>query len=259
MDYQEGPMKRRARSRHSLHPGLEQVEPRMLLSAITDIMLGNRKVALASLAARQKQAYATPNVANVSTSGTSIATPENQGAQGLNLVITPIGTLTPAEKRRERFLAKFVGIYSVQGGRFDSEAAQVMIQAAGTASSMLHSDIQMRLVVAKDPSIPNSGLATIYDRNLNTNTALGFDLTTTTPHFDKGGRPNRFDVVTIDPNISSGTYTQGFSQGVITIRYAPNGARTRGVLSQGKVYVTVQAQIYASNVSSILRNASLNP
>jgi hypothetical protein len=134
-----------------------------------------------------------------------------------------------------------------------------MIQAAGTASSMLHSDIQMRLVVAKDHAIPNSGVATIYDRNLNTNTALGFDLTTTAPHFDKGGRPNRFDIVTIDPNISSGTYTQGFSQGVITIRYAPNRTRTRGVLSQGKVYVTVQAQIYASNVSSILRNASLNP
>lgn len=252
-------MKRRAQSRRGFNPVLEQIEPRVLLSAITNIMFGNRKMALASLAARQKQAYAAPAVANLTTSRTSIATPENQGAQGLNLVITPIGNLTPAEKRRERFSAKFVGIYSVQRGRFDSEASQVMIQAAGTASSMLHSDIQIRLVVAKDPSIPNSGVATIYDRNLNANTALGLDLTTTAPHFDKGGRPNRFDVVTLDPNISSGTYTQGYSQGVITIRYAPNGTRTKGVLSQGKVYVTVHAQIYASNVSVLLRNASLNP
>jgi hypothetical protein len=123
---------------------------------------------------------------------------------------------------------------------------------------MLHSDIQMRLIVAKSPSIPNSGVATIYDRNLNSNTALGFDLSTTARTFDNGGRPNRFDVVTIDPNISSGAYTEGLSQGVITIRYVPSGTRTPGVLSQGKVFVTVNAQIYSPNASSILRNASLN-
>jgi len=251
-------MKRRSRSARSLRPRLEQVEARLLLSVYTDLMLGNRKIALASIASRQQQAF-TAQTAAASGSNTSIATPDHQGAQGLNLAITPIGTLTPAEKKREMFSAKFVGIYSVQGGRFSSEAAQVLIQAAGTASSMLHSDIQMRLIVAKDPTIPNSGIATIFDRNLNTNTTLGFDLSTTAQNFDKGGRPNRFDVVTLDPNISSGVYTQGFSQGVITLRYVPSGARTKGVISQGKVYVSIHAQIYAANVSDILRNASINP
>ena len=252
-------MRRRARYARSLRPSLEEVEARRLLSVYTDIMLGNRKIALATLATRQKQAAAAQSAAAAASSGQSIATPDNQGPQGLNLAITPIGNLTPAEKRREMFKASFVGIYSVRPGRFDSEAAQVMVQAAGTATSMLHSDIQMRLIVAKDPSIPNSGVATIYDRNLNSNTALGFDLTTTSPGFDNAGRPNRFDVVTLDPNISSGIYTEGYSQGTITLRYIPSGTKSKGILSQGKVYVTVHAQIYSPNTSSILRNAGLNP
>jgi hypothetical protein len=247
-------MRRPARTRTKLHPGLEQAESRILLSVYTDLMLGNRKAAFASLSTRQRQ-----TVVGSTTSATSIAVPENQGAQGVNLAITPIGNLTPAEKRREMFSARFVGIYSVRPGRFDTESSQVLVQAAGTATSMLHSDIQMRLIVANDPSIPNTGVSTIYDRNLNTNTALGFDLSTTARSFDKGGRPNRFDVVTIDPNISSGVYTQGYSQGVVTLRYIPDGTRTKGILSQGKVYVSIHAQIYAPNSSSILRNASINP
>ncbi len=255
-------MRHRPRSGRSLQlrPCLEPAESRLLLSIYTNLMFGNRRAMLSSLAANQKQAYASQTVATASRQSTSsIAVPENQGPQGLNLAITPIGNATPAELKRQRFSAKFVGIYSVQKGRFDSEASQVLVQAAGTATSMLHSDIQMRVIVANDPSIPNSGIATIYDRNLNTNTALGFDLSTTSRSFDKGGRPNRFDIVTIDPNISSGVYTQGDSQGVITLRYIPDGTRSKGIVSQGKVYVTIHAQIYSPNTSSILRNASMNP
>ena len=55
---------------------------------------------------------------------------------------------------------------------------QVFIRGAGTASSMLHSDIQMRLAVATDPSLQTTGSAVIFDRNLNSNTVLGFDLAT---------------------------------------------------------------------------------
>lgn len=256
-------MKRRARSKRSFQPRLEPVETRVLLSAITNIMLANRKAALGAIAARQRQAVSNPAALHAAPaftpSNTSIAVPENQGVQGLNLVVTPIGTPTRAEQRRQKFTARFKGIYSVQPGRFDSEAAQVLIQGAGTASNMLHADVQARLIVAHDPSIPNSGVATIYDRNLNTNTSLGLDLSTTTRSFDKEGRPNRFDVVTLDPNISAGYFTQGFSQGVMTIRYAPSKTRTRGVVSQGEVYITIRAQIYTANVSSILRNASINP
>ena len=245
---QEDPMRRRSRSARRLRPRFEQVEARWLLSVYTDLMIDNRQAALASLAAKQKQAYRPQNTA-ITTSSTSIATPSHQGPQGLNLALTPIGTLTPAEKRREMFSAKSSGSIRCRGG-FSSEASQVLIQGAGTASSMLHSDIQMRLIVATDPTaIPNSGVATLYDRNLNTHTSLGFDLETTTPSFDSGGRPNRFDVVTIDPNINWGVYTEGFSQGV-HLRYIPSGKPTKGVISQGKVYISIHAQIYSPNAST---------
>ncbi len=66
--------------------------------------------------------------------------------------------------------------------------------------------------------------------------------------------------MTIDPNISSGTYVEGYSQGIIKIRYIPGGRHTiPGAISQGTAIVTIHAQIYTANASFILRNASLNP
>jgi hypothetical protein len=245
---------------HDMRPYLEEFERRELLTAITDIMSANSLAeGRHAQSVRQAAFTAASQVLAAGSSGQSIALPQNQGVQGVNLAITPTGTLTKREQRRERFVAKYVGTYTVGPGRTSTEVNQILITGAGTANTMLHSDIQMLLITPTDPSIPISGVSTIFDRNLNTNTVLGMDLSTPIQDVDRGGRPNDIQTVTIDVNISAGTYVEGFSQGTIKIQYIPSAKHTPGVISQGKAIVTIQAQIYSANASSILRNSGIDP
>jgi hypothetical protein len=251
---------------------VEQCERRELLSTITDIMAANRlaagRQALSVSGSSPSAAAASPtgSKAGFVPSTTSIALPQNQGPllnpDGTinNLALAPTGTLKPGEVRRQRFVARYVGPYSVVPGRTSTEAIQTLIQGGGTANTMLHSDIQMRLVSPKDPSLPIGGVSSIFDRNLNTNTVLGFDLAAPQQNVDRGGRPNDFPIVSMDINVSAGTYVEGYAQGVINIRYIPGGKRTiPGAISQGTAIVTIHAQIYSANSSFILRNANINP
>ena len=136
---------------------------------------------------------------------------------------------------------------------------QVFIRAAGTATTMLHSDIQMRLAVATDPTLQTTGASVIFDRNLNSNTVLGFDLATPRTNVDSQGRPNTITGVTLDVNASSGVYDEAFSQGVIDIHYYPSSKKIPGAYEQGTAVVKIYGQIYAPNVDFILRNSSINP
>jgi hypothetical protein len=251
-------------------PCVEPCERRELLSAITDVMASTTHASHGALSARPSSvlaAAASPTGANPSftLSRTSIAIPTNQGPllnpDGTinNLALAPTGILKPGEIRRQRFVARFVGPYSVVPGRTSTEAIQTLIQGAGTANTMLHCDFQVRLVTPKDPTQPIGGVSSIFDRNLNTNTVLGFDLAAPQQNVDRGGRPNHITTVSIDVNESAGTYDEAYAQGVIDIHYIPSGQRQAGVISQGTAIVTIHAQIYAANASFILRNASINP
>ena len=146
--------------------------------------------------------------------------------------MAPQGTTTPHEVRRELFGASFKGPTSSLLGGSRSEAIQLFIRGTGPATSMLHSDIQMRLAVATDPTLQNTGASTIFDRNLNSNTVLGFNLAAPRENVDSHGRPNHITSVTLDVNASSGVYDEGFSQGVIDIHYYPTRKRTPGVSSK---------------------------
>jgi hypothetical protein len=247
---------------------LEQFERRDLLSAITDIMAANSIGASPNSqnASASQQALITAlSQANAGASSSqSIAVPSNQGplivgGKIVNAALAPTGTLTRRELRRERFVAQYVGTYTVGPGRTSDEANQVFITAAGSANTMLHSDIQMLLVTPKDASTPIGGITTIFDRNLNTNTVLGLDLSAPQQDVDSGGRPNYIPTVSVDVNVSSGTYVEAYSVGTISIKYIPNGKHTPGVFSQGKAIVTIHAQIYTSNTSFILRNSNIDP
>jgi hypothetical protein len=257
----------RRRSR-SWKPIVEAVEDRRLLSVVTAIMAGNQQMMINSIKARsilgdRSAAAASTALANAqdgfATSRSSIALPENQGPQGINLLLQPMGQMTPQQYKKSLYTASFVGNYTIGPGRFDTEARQLAVQGVGRTTNMLHADIQIGIIVAKDPTIQNSGASTIFDRNLNSNTALGFDLASPSTDVDSRGRPNRFETVSLDPNISSGTYVEGFSQGVLQIRYVPSGKRSRGVLEQGKAYIKFTGQVYAPNVANILRNSNINP
>lgn len=251
-----------------LQPLLERFERRELLSAITDIMAAN------SIAASQGSQNASAgetalnlalSQANASAaSSQSIAVPSNQGplivdGNIVNAALVPTGTLTPRELRRERFVAQYVGTYTVGPGRTSDEANQVFIAAAGSSNTMLHSDIQMLLVTPKDSATPIGGVSAIFDRNLNSNTVLGLDLSAPQQNVNRGGLPNSIPTVSVDANLSSGTYDEGYSVGNISIKYIPNGQHTPGVFSQGKAIITIHAQIYTSNVGFILRNANIDP
>ena len=124
---------------------------------------------------------------------------------------------------------------------------------------MLHSDIQLRLAVPTDPTLQTTGASVIFDRNLNSNTSLGLDLATPGTNVDGRGRPNRITSLTLDVNSSSGTYVEGFAQGVIDIHYYPSSKKTRGMLEQGTAVVKIYGQVYSGKIAFILRNADINP
>ena len=169
--------------------------------------------------------------------------------------------MTQRQFRREQFKARYVGTYTEGSGRTAAEKNQVFITGAGNANTILHSDIQLLIVTPTDPSSPIGGVTTIFDRNINSNTALGLDLASpqSSQTIGRNGLPVLLNKVSVDVNISSGVYTEGYSLGTIRIRYIPSGKHTPGVLSQGKAIVTIHAQIYTPNTSFILRNAHINP
>ncbi len=269
-DFMEETMGRRIR--RGLRPDLESIEPRVLLSAITDILAAN------GLHGKHDAAASTDQAGGGSGSGSSsggggFSASVSLGSQTLNqgpllnsdgtinnMAIAPTGNPKPGLLKKEQFSARYVGPYSVVPGKTSTQSTQTLIQGAGTANTMLHSDIQMRLVTPTDPSLPIGGVSSIFDRNINTNTVLGLDLSAPQTDVDEAGRPDFFPTVTIDANISSGTYDEGYSQGTITIRYIPGGRHTiPGAISQGTAIVTIHAQIYSANASFLLRNTSINP
>jgi hypothetical protein len=265
-------------------PAVEMVERRELLSLVTDIMAGNYNAMInspkvralldgvsnpgttqAASAGGQVTTSATPSSQGRFTpTSESIALPQNQGflppaSPGYNLVLQPTGTATPAEVKRQLFTAVYRGPYIIGPGSFSSQASQVFIRGAGTSTTMLHTDIQMRLAVASDPTLETTGASVIFDRNLNSNTVLGFDLSTPRTNVDSQGRPNRITGVTLDVNASAGVYDEAYSQGVIDIHYYPSSKKIPGAAQQGTAVVKVYAQIYAANVDFILRNSDINP
>ena len=253
------------RNTRDRRPAVEECERRDLLSAIADAMAANRVTPHGSMSARTSQALPAA-VSQAGAAGgfapsrTSVALPQNQGppAFGVNQALTPTGTVTAHELRRERFVARFTGTYTIGPGRTSTEAFQTFIAATGTANTMLHSDIQVRIITPTDPSAPISGVSTIFDRNLNSNTTLGLDLLAPQPGVDRRGRPTQFPSLTPDVNASAGVYVDPYGQGVMTIRYLPNGKRTPGVIEQGKAIVTIHAQIYSATTSFILHNANID-
>ena len=244
-----------------LRPFMEEFERRELLSAITDL------IAASSIAAGRKAQSA----ATAAISSESIAAASNQGPllnstnpdfnPINNQALAPTGTLTRRQQRKERFVAQYVGTYTVGAGVTSDQRIQTFITGVGSASTMLHSDIQMLLVSPIDTSSPIGGASAIFDRNLNSNTVLGLDLAApqSSQYINRLGLPSLLPTVSVDVNASSGTYDEAYSQGTIDIRYMPSGKHTRGVISQGKAIVTIHAQIYAPNVDFILRNANIDP
>ncbi len=65
--------------------------------------------------------------------------------------------------------------------------------------------------------------------------------------------------MSLDVNLSSGTYDEAYAVGTMRIHYMATAKHTPGVISQGQAVVTIHAQIYTTNVGFILRNANIDP
>jgi hypothetical protein len=244
-----------------LRPYIEEFERRELLSAITDLIAANSLAAGRKAQSAAASAISSQSIAAASNQG-PLLTSNNPGFNPINnQALAPTGTLTRRQQRKERFVAHYVGTYTVGAGVTSDQRIQTFITGVGSANTMLHSDIQMLLVSPIDNSSPIGGASAIFDRNLNTNTVLGLDLAApqSSQYINRLGLPSLLPTVSVDVNSSSGTYDEAYSVGTINIHYIPSGKHTPGVLSQGKAIVTIHAQIYAPNVDFILRNSNIDP
>jgi hypothetical protein len=259
------------RNRRGLRPGLELVERRELLSAITDVLAANSLRAGAravpqlagggaSTAGGQGSSGSSSFGASITLGGSTLSQGPVLNPDGSinNMALAPTGTPKPGQLKRQQFTARFVGPYSVVPGRTSTQATQTLIQGGGTSNTMLHSDIQIRLVKPLDSSLPFGGVGSVFDRNINSNSVLGFDLAAPQQNVDRGGRPNHIPTVTIDVNASAGVYVEAYGQGTLNIKYIPSARPSPGVLSQGTAIVTMHMNIYAPNASFILRNVRYN-
>jgi hypothetical protein len=243
-----------------LRPYIEEFERRELLSAITDLIAANSIATGRKAQSSARTAFSSQSIALSANQGPLLnsGNPDNPIN---NQALAPTGTLTKRQQRKERFTAHFVGTYTVGAGVTSDQRIQTFITGVGSATTMLHSDIQMLLVTPNDTSSPIGGASAIFDRNLNSNTVLGLDLAApqSSQNINGLGLPSLLPTVSVDVNSSSGTYDEAYSVGTVKIQYIPNGKHTRGVLSQGKAIVTIHAQIYAPNVDFILRNSNIDP
>src|SRR5262249_42137733 len=146
-------------------------------------------------------------------------------------------------------------------GRFDNQASQILIRGVGTSNFFLHGDVQIGIAVPTDPTRPTSGAVSAFDRNVNSNSGFGFDLTGTTASLDRAGRPTQF-TYPIDQNISAGLFVEaqtpaqlgmpGQEPNTVTIRYIPNGRHRAGVLSEGQAIVLIKGPVYTLGINNIL-------
>ena len=197
-----------------LRPFLEEFERRELLSAITDLMAAN------SIAAGRKAQSA----AATAISSQSIAVSANQGPllnsnnpdnPINNQALAPTGTLTSRQQRKERFVAHYVGTYTVGAGRNQRPTDPDLHHGR----RLRQHDVALRHPVAARHSQrsehPIGGVSTIFDRNLNTNTVLGLDLAApqSSQFINRLGLPSLLPTVSVDVNSSSGTYDEAYSVG----------------------------------------------
>ena len=149
-----------------LRPYIEEFERRELLSAITDLIAANSLAAGRKAQSAAASAISSQSIAAASNQG-PLLTSNNPGFNPINnQALAPTGTLTRRQQRKERFVAHYVGTYTVGAGVTSDQRIQTFITGVGSASTMLHSDIQMLLVSPIDTSSPIGGASAIFDRNL---------------------------------------------------------------------------------------------
>jgi hypothetical protein len=170
-----------------------------------------------------------------------------------NEFLNPTGTPTPHEQVRQNFVIKLKGFFTVGLGRTTTQAQMVFLKFQdGTSPYSLHVYGKMGLVTLKDPTAPITGSTTVFDKDINSNTVIGLDLTGNPQDVDRHGRPTLLNFVT-DVNISSGIFVEAVSQGTVKIQYSPGGRHPGGTFSNGQAVVVVRGTAYTLGTSNVIR------
>jgi hypothetical protein len=230
-------------SRRRYRPALEGLEPRDLMSHVvpTTSQTGNVRL---------------PNPAFIQQIVQLLYGPNSQ---------TPM-TPTPATVRKQIFVARWEGQYTVGPPRFADRASTIHIfGVSGGANQFLKGKFQIVLFPPSDPSAtptPGSpyanqitGVAGLFPENiLQSGSTLVLDLNgTPVPGSSPDALPTHLSW-TYDFNASAGAYAApiGFLQGAGTldIKWMPDARPLAGTKGSGKVIVSFQGLINGSHLVS---------
>jgi hypothetical protein len=191
--------------------------------------------------------------------------------QSINLLYGPNSQTprvpTPREVKRETFIARWIGTYTVGPPRYSDRASTIHVYAvSGGSNQFLKGKFQMVLFPPADPNAtPNpgnpyanqvTGEAGLINQNfLQTGGIAVIDLNgTPAPGSDPQALPTHLNW-TFDSTSSAGTYTapsSDFNQGtgVLDIQYFPDAHPQAGTMGSGRVIVSFQGVINYSQLIS---------
>ncbi len=170
-----------------------------------------------------------------------------------------MGTLTPQEIKRQTFIGRFKGNYTIGPGRTSTQAMQLSSLGYGGSNQAFHLWTNMRLTVSTNPNTPTTGVIYIISWNVGTTgTQLFLDLTAA-PHSPTfNGFPTSY-TWTVDP-ASSGIYTNaagyGTGSGTLNIQFFKPSLGKSGIQT-GKMNFAINGRIDVSgnfNVIGVLGN-----
>lgn len=271
------PYSERLSSRRRLRPGLESLEARDLPSAspLSASTLPTPAARSATHPSLQRPATA---LVSVQPHGRSPFPDPAVIANSINLLYGPNSptpmTPTPQEVRRQTFVAKWVGTYTVGPPRFSDRASTISIYSqTGGSSQFRKGKLEMVLFPPADPNAtPNpgdpyanqtTGIASLFPQNyLQTGAQPILDLSGTPgPGAAPLALPTHLNW-TFDSFASAGTYTApslDFYQGtgVLDIRYLPDPHPLPGTMGSGRLIVAIQGVLnYSQLFSTVSPNIS---
>ena len=146
-----------------------------------------------------------------------VAMPLNQARRPdrHNIGLAPTGTSKPGELKREQFTGDVRRALQRRARAATTQAIQILIGAPGPPTRCCTAISRSGSSRPRIPALPIGGVGTIFDRNINTNTALGLDLPRRSRPSTAAGVRTTSDSVTIDVNISSGSYVEPTAQGAM--------------------------------------------
>ncbi|GAC1467769.1 MAG: hypothetical protein NVSMB9_09740 [Isosphaeraceae bacterium] len=240
----------RVRDRRAVHPVLESVEERQLLSGLTASMLASKHptpAAIQRIPAHFSGADRTPSVSPAGPIVTPPGVPQGNTFKN-NTATTLLGTgePTPRELAREAYQSSFAGRIYTGPGRFSDQGTTYYYRGLGTSTYFLHGDFNMAIITPKDPEASFLGSVIMNDKNTNSSGVQGFIVFGDRSAVDRLGRPTHLSF-TADPNIYSGAFFVEAAEGTLDIKYGAKNA----------IAVRFKGRVYTSGLTNPLVNQDL--